>query len=553
MTSLGRVREPAAPWLNRPGYPPPRASRARVVESGDRADAVALDQIMTDCTALAELDAALSEHYGAAGLVDDLWLAAYSRDPQLADAREVAPGQRANRAIAAAMVGTPEHEELRRSTVGDPYAAAMSVLAQGPELRRMLRTLDAGGQQRDAHRAHQAADRAAGAVQRAYAAAAGAAGDNHTDNERGEEGTGPDDAEVPHPLVTDVQRAIAEAEGADDDAARADAELATQHESGELAVALVRAAAREAAAHAEAELAAEATAMTAWGIGPGERQRLDAGERMRLAGKLRGGKLAHFAELIGRFRQMSTAQRSRRVEHARGEYVGVTLGDDVGSLIPAEVANLALPALRAQFAVRYAERQLMIYEQRGEDHEGQGAIIACIDCSYSMLNPDEHGITGEAYAKALALALLDQAREATPARDFAAILFSDHAEPAIRFPAELPVSMDDKLAMAELFPGGGTDFEQPLDAARALLEVEYNTAGKQKADIVFITDGTAEVDDAWLHAWRQAKKRLGFRCFGVSIGEWADPELALEEICDDVRRIEDLSDTHATADLFRAI
>jgi uncharacterized protein with von Willebrand factor type A (vWA) domain len=536
-TSLGRVRESAAPWLNRPGYPPPRARQARVVESADRADAVALDQIMTDCTALAELDAALTEHYGAAGLVDDLWMAAYSRDPHVADAREVAPAQRANRAIAAAMVGTPEHDELRRATVGDPYAAAMSVLAQGPALRQMLRTLDTGGQQRDAHRAHQAADRAAGDVQQAYAAAAGAAGED-----------APDEAEVPQPLVTDVQRAVAEAEGADADAARAAAELAGQHERGELAVALVRAAAREATAEAVDELAAEAIAMTAWGIGPGECQRLDADARMRLADKLRGGKLARFAELIGRFRQMSTAQRSRRVEHARSEYVGVTLGDDVGSLIPAELANLALPALRAQFAVRYAEARLMIYDQRGEDHEGQGAIIACIDCSYSMVvNPDEHGITGEAYAKALALALLEQAREATPPRDFAAILFSDHAEPPICFPADRPVNVDDKLAMASLFPGGGTDFTDPLDAAVELLEAEYNTTGKQKADVVFITDGTAEVDEVWLTKWRQAKKRLGFRCFGISIGEWADPELALDDICDD------LSDTHATADLFRAI
>lgn len=293
--------------------------------------------------------------------------------------------------------------------------------------------------------------------------------------------------------------------------------------------------------------------MNAWGLGEGEQERLDADERMRLAQRLRGGKLARFAELIGRFRQMSTAQRSRRVEHARGEYIGVTIGDDLGSLVPAELVNLALPALRAQFAVRYAEKQLMVYDQRGEDRDAQGAIIACIDGSYSMTYNDEHGITGEAYAKAMALALLDQARDATPPRDFAAILFSDRAEPAIRFPAGQPVNLEDKLKMAELFPGGGTEFQQPLDAAVKLLDAEHNTAGKQKADIVFITDGTAEVEDAWLTRWHEAKKRLGFRCFGVSIGDWAEPEIALEAICDDVRRIEDLTDTHATADLFRAI
>jgi uncharacterized protein with von Willebrand factor type A (vWA) domain len=564
-TSLGRLRESASPWLNRPGYPPPRDRR--VVDSTDRADLAALDQIMTDCTALTDLDATLTDRYGALGLVEDLWLAAYSRDPQLAEAREVDPGQRANRAITAAMLRTPEHDELRRSTVGDPYAAAMSVLAQGPALRRMLSTLDEQDQQWAANRAHQDAARAAGAVQQAYAAAAGAveadAEDAAAGNLAGDagdagdaDGDGPDldDAEVPHPLVVDVQRAIAEAAGADDDAASAAAALADQHENGDLAVARVRAEARKAAAHADAELSGEASAMNAWGLGEGERQRLDADERMRLAQRLRSGKLARFAELIGRFRQMSTAQRSRRVEHARGEYIGVTIGDDLGSLVPAELVNLALPALRAQFAVRYAERQLMIYEQRGEDREAQGAIIACIDCSYSMSYDDEHGITGEAYAKAMALALLDQAREATPPRDFAAILFSDGAEPPICFPAGQPVSLEDKLTMAESFPAGGTAFQPPLDAAVKLLDAEYNTAGKQKADIVFITDGTAPVDEYWLTTWREAKKRLGFRCFGISVGPWADKDTgALEEICDDVRRIEDLSDSHATADLFRAI
>jgi uncharacterized protein with von Willebrand factor type A (vWA) domain len=528
------------PWLNRPAYPPPR--ERRVVDSADRADLAALDQIMADCTALTALEATLADQYGAPGLVGDLWLAAYSRDPQLTDARETDPGQRAGRAIAAAMLRTPEHDELRRTTVGDPYAAAMSVLAQGPALRRMLNTLDkqGQGQGRAAHRAHQAAARATSAVQQAYADAAGAVQANTEDDPIAEE-------------VVDVQRAIAEAEAADAEAARADAAMAGQHGNGDMAVALVRAAARDAAAHADAALAEEAAAMTAWGVGEGERQRLDADERMRLARKLRGGKLAQFAELIGRFRQMSTAQRSRRVEHARSEYIGVTLGDDLGSLVPSELANLTLPALRAQFAVRFAERQLMVYEQRGDDHEAQGAIIACIDCSYSMTYDDEHGITGEAYAKALALALLDQARDATPPRDFAAILFSDTAEPAICFPAGKPVNLDDKLTMAELFPSGGTAFQPPLDAAVELLDTEYNTTGKQKADIVFITDGAALVSDTWLATWREAKKRLAFRCFGISIGEWAEPELVLEEICDDLRRIEDLTDTHATADLFRAI
>lgn len=537
MTRLGQLHEAAAPWLTRlQGGLGPRP----VVDSRDRADRAVLGAISTECTALAELEADLAVQYGAAGLTGDVWMAAYARDPQLADAEEVQPCQRVNRTIVAAMLGSPEHTELRRSTVGEPYAAAMAVLAAGPALRRMLAQLDGEtGRQKAAHDAHQAVARAAAMVGRTYRSAAGSVDEDP-------------DAEVDALHSGDVRRAVARAETADAEAQAADAALAGQT-GGDMAVALVRATARQSAADADADLAAEEAAMTAWGIEEGQRQRLDADERMRLAAKLRGGKLARWAELIGRFRQMATAQRSRRVEHARGEYVGVTIGDDLGSLVGGELATLAIPALRAQFAIRYADRQLMVYDQRGEDHEAQGAIIACIDCSYSMTDTDEHGISGEAYAKALALALLDQAREAKPPREFAAILFDSDVEPPIRFPADQPVSLESKLQLAENFPGGGTDFQAPLDEAVGLLAAEYNTNGRGKADIVLVTDGTAEVDDTWLADWRAAKKRLGFRCFGLSIGAWADPARSLEAICDDVRHIDDLADTHATADLFRAI
>jgi uncharacterized protein with von Willebrand factor type A (vWA) domain len=129
--------------------------------------------------------------------------------------------------------------------------------------------------------------------------------------------------------------------------------------------------------------------------------------------------------------------------------------------------NLGVPALRAVFAARLAEDRLMLYESRGEDHTGQGAIIACIDCSSSMA--DQYaGATGEAWAKACALALLDQAR--TAGRDFVGILFSWPGEYQVfRFPAGRPAPITAVLEFAESFLGGGTDFETPLGAAAEIL------------------------------------------------------------------------------------
>jgi uncharacterized protein with von Willebrand factor type A (vWA) domain len=534
------------------------------------------------------------------------------------------------------MLGTPEHDELRAATVGDPYAAAMSVLAQAPALRKMLRELDPRQQQKKAEQARKqaaaAADRVGNTFQAAQDAAAedaglpggsadaaggqaeqdGAedddntdrqaggnqgAGEQRVDTQQGDQGDGsseldeetdgtkgdaqgePDGSDgaaeqaedqpgdgagqvdtlpVPRPELIDTQRAITEAEAAADDLERAEqavAQLGEGDDNGDQATLLVRAAARKACADAAEALETEAAAMASWGIGPGERQRLDPNARMKLAEKLQTGKLKQFAELIGRFHQMAQAQRAHRVEHARSEYVGVTLGDDLTSLIPTELVNLALPTLRAQFAIRYAEQRLMVYDQRGDENEGQGAVIVCVDCSSSMELTDDNRISGEAYAKAFALALLDQARHAKPAREFAAILFSQHIDTAIVFPADQPVQLADRIKLAETFSAGGTAFVPPLNAALHLLEAEYNTTGRQRADIVFITDGEAELPDPWLTRWHEQKKKLGFRCFGIQIGWWAEENgvAVLDSFCDDVRRIEDLADTHATADVFRAV
>ncbi len=67
-----------------------------------------------------------------------------------------------------------------------------------------------------------------------------------------------------------------------------------------------------------------------------------------------------------------------------GELVGIETGDDLGRLIPGELASLGVPAMRAVFAARYAEQRLFVYEQRGEAEAGQGAIICCVDWSGSM-------------------------------------------------------------------------------------------------------------------------------------------------------------------------
>ncbi|RSN05974.1 hypothetical protein DMC63_37830 [Streptomyces sp. WAC 05977] len=598
-TTLGQLRAQAEPWVSRPAREPAGA----VVDSPDRADVAVWDKVFSESATLRMLDHHLTKTYGVTGLVGDLWMAAYARDPQLLDPDEVTPRQRSRRATAAAVLGTPEHRELREATTGDAYSAALSVLSMQSEVETILARLDGSGAGRAEHQAQAETDQRTQQVRDALDAAEHAATDSGSDDEADDEQTEPgetpaspddgdnqdpgnggasetdvdgdgpkpgDDLPVPRPETVDVQRAITEAEAAEQEEAAAAAALAEAGEddpAGEEAALEARAVLRQACADAAEEIADQAAAMTSWGLGTQIQERLDADTRLRLAEKLRSDKMKKFAELIGRFAQMARAQRANRVEHARGEYVGVTIGDDLTSLIPAELVNLAVPALRADFAVRYAEKQLMVYEQRGEEHEGQGAIIACVDVSGSMKHRDSSGFSREAYAKAMALALLDQARGARPVRDCVVITFAKTVREVFRFPAEHPVDLMERIRLAEDPLAGGTDFEPPLERAVELLAAEYNTVGRSRGDIVFITDGEAVLGEDWLQWWRTEKKRLGFRCFGLRIDQDARTwnwktgtyeandveDSVLDDFCDDARGIEDLANTHATADLFRAI
>ncbi|MFI6377370.1 vWA domain-containing protein [Streptomyces sp. NPDC050546] len=472
-----------------------------------------------------------------ADLLTDVFLAAYKVKPRLREPADMDPARLVQHQVVTALLESPDFAALHRETAGDPYAAAMAVLAQAGALRGLLeRARQAQERAERAGKAQQDTENAATAVGEALRQAA-----EQTD----------EDGMVPPPAADAVQRATENAE-----AAESAARQAAQEAAEGLATAMpgIRAAARTATAKAAASVRDEAALMRAWGVGPGELERMPFGDRARLAERLSTGRLAQWAELIGRFRQMAGGERARKVGNATGELVGVTLGDDLSRIVPSELAALGLPELRAVFAVRYAAGELMLYDSQGEQATGRGAIIACVDTSHSMYESGPGGITREAWAKACALALLDQARHA--GRDFVGILFSaaDRLQ-VFRFPADEPSGIARTLDFAETFLGGGTSYQAPLSAAADLLEEEFNDASRRRGDIVMITDDDCGVTEEWTRGWNEAKHRLGFRVFGVAVGapRVAEADSVLDTLCDNLRAVEDLTNVHAAADLFRVI
>ncbi|QIP88674.1 VWA domain-containing protein [Streptomyces sp. Tu 2975] len=532
---LGELTSLAGKWLGLSAAAPERHTAAVVA---DRFDRIAWRDTYEQSAGLRELAEELdSRDDHTTDLLTDAFLAAYKVAPRLREPAEMDPSRLVNHQVVTSLMESPELAELRRETVGDPYAAAMAVLAQAAALRRMLEhSRDAQELAEQSKQAQQDYESAATAVGEALQQAA---------DEADEDGT------VPAPVAVAVQQAIDAAQAAETAArraAQATAQAVAAAKPG------ISAAARTAVAKAAEAVRQEAALMRAWGVGPGELERMPFDQRARLAERLRTGRLAQWAELIGRFRQMAVGERARKVENTAGELVGVTLGNDLSRVIPSELANLGLPELRAVFAARYAAGELMLYDCQGEQSTGRGAIVACVDTSHSMYVEGPGGVTREAWAKACALALLDQARHA--GRDFVGILFSSADKIQVfRFPADRPADVYGVLDFAETFLGGGTSYQTPLSAASDLLGEEFDDAARTRGDIVMITDDECGVTEEWMRGWNDAKHLLGFRVFGLAIGApgAAEAGSVLEALCDNLRAIEDLTDVHSAADLFRVI
>ncbi|KOG53547.1 hypothetical protein ADK76_27330 [Streptomyces griseoflavus] len=531
----------AGTWL---GRSPTAAEGHTTAVVADPFEQIAWRDTYAQSAGLRELAEELTErHDHAVDLLADAFLAAYKAGPRLRERAEMAPSRLANHQIINSLVESPKFAELHRETVGDPYAAAMAVLAQATALRDMLeRFRPAREQAEQAPKARQDAEGATAAV--------GAVGAVGAAFQQAAAGAGADGT-VPAPAAETVRRAIDSVE-----TAGAAARRAAQGAGQALAATApsLRPTARKAVAQATETVREEAALMRAWGVGPGELERLPYDERARLAERLRTSRLAQWAELIGRFRQMADGERARKVENATGELIGVTLGNDLSRVIPSELANLGLPELRAVFAARYAAGELMLYDSQGEQTTGRGAVIACVDTSHSMYMEGPGGGTREAWAKACALALLDQARHAK--RDFVGILFSSAGRLRVfRFPAVEPAPTARVLDFAETFLGGGTSYQSPLSAAVELLEEEFDSAARARGDIVMLTDDECDVTEAWMRGWNAAKHRLGFRVFGVAIGapRAAEADSVLDTLSDNLRSVEDFMDVRVAADLFRVI
>ncbi|MGW9001740.1 hypothetical protein ACWGQZ_30355, partial [Streptomyces koyangensis] len=99
--------------------------------AADPYDRIAWRDLYDRSAALRELaDGLAARHAHTTDLLADAFLAAYLAAPRVREAAEMAPSRLFNRQVVAELTASPGFAVLRRETAGDPYAAALAVLAQ---------------------------------------------------------------------------------------------------------------------------------------------------------------------------------------------------------------------------------------------------------------------------------------------------------------------------------------------------------------------------------------------------------------------------------------
>ena len=316
------------------------------------------------------------------------------------------------------------------------------------------------------------------------------------------------------------------------------------------------------------ELSAQEDASMMFGEDPGALRHLDPEKRIRIAESMDSDKFRAIAKLVGKMVAFAMGEQCKKVERIPEEIVDIEKGNDLTRILPLELINLVNPVTRVLALKRFRDQQMMQYKMVGVERLAQGDIVLCEDGSGSM------GGAREIFAKALSITLMKVAKEQS--RAFAGIHFGSKSEITTfefdneggawapeskvtrttegRYASQYPdMEMDyieGVINFAELFYGGGTDFETPLAKALSILQAQHDKHGATRGDIVFISDGICSVSDEFLRHFLAERDRLDFRVWGLVIG--APIREPLTTICNgDTFQLTDLTDGSELATLFQ--
>ena len=231
--------------------------------------------------------------------------------------------------------------------------------------------------------------------------------------------------------------------------------------------------------------------------------------------------------MVGRFRKSASNLQKKKTKEEGQEIYGVELGNEIHKVLPSEKLFLANEKTKRSFYKKYYQKELLSYKHKNSRVSSKGPIICCIDTSTSM--EGDH----EIWSKSVAMALMDIAHKQR--REFVAILFSYRVGEVIEFNKN-KVEPKKIYSLATSFYGSGTNFVEPLTEALKLI----NEARYKYADIVFITDGEAPIDDEFIEDFNKQKEDKQFRMITVNVSDKI--EAAINSINDTQMLLSDLTE-----------
>lgn len=510
----------------------------------DREDTVEMDRfdlrdwedLSTNVPAIKRIQVDMErQHDHVAQFLQDMFGLAFKANPNITPSEDMKPSHFGIHAVLVEINEMGEFVALRQHAVGDNYGSAMAMISMKEAIEEALSQAQKMTKEaaENAEAAQTEADQLSQELQ------------DLLDQLAMQPATDPN--APPSALAGLVQSKMDQFDKAKKDAV--EARVAAQQDAQQAAAGM-RSALKASAGAAGDSLDQESALASSFGMEPGTLKKMPFDERLALAKRLKDNRLAKFVKLLGQFKMIQQAESRKRVVNASTEIHGITHSDDLSRLVAGEFLNFASPELETLFWLRYTQHQLVTFDVRGTEKQGQGPIIVVVDESGSMSCEDVAGGSREAWSKALSLAMLEQARHRS--RDFVYIGFSSSGQQhTIRFPKGAN-NLEKVLEMTEHFWGGGTYYEAPLRQAMEIV-MEYDEAGLPKPDVVFMSDDAyGAMDEAFMSDWNAMRDKTSAKCYGIAIG--CSYSGAMEQVSDNVREITELaSDPRVVGDLFRTI
>lgn len=237
---------------------------------------------------------------------------------------------------------------------------------------------------------------------------------------------------------------------------------------------------------------------------------MDPSDRLALAEQLMTPEMKDLSAIIGRMKRFAMGVKATRVTDVNHEAYDVELGNDIRRVLKPQFALLAHPGTKYEFYRRYADKELLQFKMRGSEAVGKGPIIMAIDKSGSM--------NGQPFHWALGVAEALRRFAAEDDRDMYVIFFGNNND-RVRF--NFPkgkAPFEQILTFLGTVANGGTQFDGVLTESLKRAVEQFDGEGKSKADIVFVTDGMANLSDEWIADFNKERQRAGVRMYSVYIG-----------------------------------